>query len=137
VSGHTVAGVVEAAALVALAGAVAVPATRGRGRLAAGILVALGGLAAVVGAIANRGDARHHVLHALPPGSAVSVDPWWVLAVLGGLLLLASGLLLAVRGPGWSGLSSRYETPAARRVTAPAGDAGTWDALDRGEDPTA
>ena len=136
VSGHTVAGVVGAAALVALAGAVAVPATRGQGRRAAGVLLTLGGLAALVGAIVNRGAGRAHVLHALPPGATVVVDPWWVLAALGGLLLSGAGLMLAVRGPGWSALSARYEAPAGRRAAAPPGDAGTWDALDRGEDPT-
>ncbi len=136
VSGHTVAGVVEAVALVALAGAVAVPATRGRGRLVAGALVAAGGVAAAAGAVARRGAARGHVLHDLPAGASVTVDPWWLLALAGGVLLTAAGILLAVRGPRWQALSSRYEAPGAQRER-PAGDAGTWDALDRGEDPTA
>jgi hypothetical protein len=134
VTGHAVAGVVEAVALLALAAAVAVPATRGRGRIVAGLLVLAGGVAGVVGAIDSRGGARTHVQRALPAGASVRTDPWWVAAVVGGLLLAAVGAVLVVRGPRWSALSSRYEPPASR--SAP-GDAGTWDALDRGEDPTA
>jgi hypothetical protein len=59
--------------------------------------------------------------------------------VAGGVLLALSGALLALRGPRWSALSARYEAPAARAAERPTGpgDAGTWDALDRGEDPTA
>jgi hypothetical protein len=136
VSGHTVAGVVEAAALLALVGVAAVPATRGRGRFVAGVVLVVGGVAGVVGAVSSRGDARRHVLHALPTGGTATADPWWVLAVIGAVLLVGAGVVLAVRGPRWSALSSRYEAPAVRRER-PAGDATAWDALDRGEDPTA
>lgn len=135
VNGHTVAGVVGAVALLALAAVIAVPATRGRGRIVAGLLVLAGGIAGVVGAISSRGQARTHVREMLPAGASVVADPWWAVAAGGGLLLAAVGAVLIVRGPRWSALSSRYEPPAAR--TALPGDAGTWDALDRGEDPTA
>lgn len=134
VSGHSVTGVVQAVALLALVAAVAVPATRGRGRIVAGVIVLAGGVAGVVGSVTSRGDARTHVEHALPPGASVVTDPWWVVAVLGSVLLAVVGSVLVLRGRRWSALSSRYEPPAAR--SAP-GDAGTWDALDRGEDPTA
>lgn len=135
VTGHAVAGVVEAVALLALVATVAVPATRGRGRIVAGLLVLAGGVAGVVGAVDSRGGARTHVQQALPAGASVVTDPWWVVAVVGALLLAAVGAVLIVRGPRWSTLSSRYEPPSAR--TDLKGDAGTWDALDRGEDPTA
>ncbi|HEY5336501.1 MAG TPA: Trp biosynthesis-associated membrane protein [Mycobacteriales bacterium] len=135
VTGHTVAGVVEAVALLALAAVVAVPATRGRGRIVAGLLVLAGGVAGVVGAIDSRAGARTQVQHALPAGSSVVTEPWWVVAALGGLLLAAVGAVLIVRGPRWSALSSRYEPPSGQANLK--GDAGTWDALDRGEDPTA
>jgi uncharacterized membrane protein (TIGR02234 family) len=137
VSGHTVAGIVEAAALLALVGAVAVPATRGRGRLAMGVLLVLGGVAGMVGAVRSRDDARGHVLHALPAGATVVTDPWWLLAAFGAALLAVAGVILASRGPRWSSLSARYDAPTARREKVVAGDAHTWDALDRGEDPTA
>lgn len=134
-SGHAVAGVVQAVALLALAAVVAIPATRGRGRVVAGLLVAAGGVAEVVGTVVSRGGARTHVRDALPAGSVVVTDPWWVLAVFAGLLVVAVGCVLVVRGPRWSALSSRYEPPGGR--SAAPGDAGTWEALDRGEDPTA
>jgi uncharacterized membrane protein (TIGR02234 family) len=136
VTGRDVAGVVEAVALLALAAVVAIPATRGRGRVVTGVLVAAGGVACAVGAVAARSSARSHVLRALPAGASVSTDPWWVVALVGGVLLAAVGGVVAVRGPSWSALSTRYEAPAARRQRRPPGDAGTWDALDRGEDPT-
>jgi len=133
--GMEAAGVVEAVALLALAAVVAVPATRGRGRIVAGLLVLAGGVAGVVGAIDSRAGARTQVQHALPAGSSVVTEPWWVVAALGGLLLAAVGAVLIVRGPRWSALSSRYEPPSGQANLK--GDAGTWDALDRGEDPTA
>ena len=65
---------------------------------------------------------------------------WPLLALLGGLLLLAAGLLTAVRGRRWSGLGRRYEPPAARATTRPTtrltGERELWESLDRGEDPT-
>lgn len=137
VTGRAVAGVVEAVALLALAAVVAVPATRGRGRLVVGALVTAGGIAGAIGAVGTRSAARAQVLHRLPPGAVVSTSPWWVAALAGGALLAAVGVVVAVRGPSWSALSARYEPPAARRDKQPVGDAGAWDALDRGEDPTA
>lgn len=136
VTGRSVAGVIEAVALLALAAVVAVPATRGRGRLVVGVLAGAGGIAGAVGAVGSRSSARAQVLHRLPVGAMVSTSPWWMVALAGALLLAAVGVVVAVRGPSWSALSSRYEAPAARRERLPAGDAGTWDALDRGEDPT-
>jgi uncharacterized membrane protein (TIGR02234 family) len=141
--------VVPALAVVGLAAVVALLATRGWARLAVGVLVTAAGLA-----LALRGLA-----HARPPGeelarqllvdrgegggvppdavvSATAVPAWPVLAALGGLALLAGGILTILRGRLWPAMSARYERPGA----APAEDADedrAWDALDRGEDPTA
>jgi uncharacterized membrane protein (TIGR02234 family) len=141
--------VVPALAVVGLAAVVALLATRGWTRLAVGVLVTAAGLA-----LALRGLA-----HARPPGeelarqllvdrgegggvppdavvSATAVPAWPVLAALGGLALLAGGILTILRGRLWPAMSARYERPGA----APAEDADedrAWDALDRGEDPTA
>jgi len=66
----------------------------------------------------------------------VSLTGWPFVALLGALLLLVAGLVTTVRGPGWSALSQRYDAPAAKpRPRDPA--VAAWDALDRGEDPTA
>lgn len=93
--------------LVALAGIVGIVATRTWGRVAVGIALVLAGAAA---AVTTR-----------------------VLAVGGGAILCATGVLVALRGPRWSALGARYDAPSERPVT----DTDLWDALDRGDDPTA
>ena len=61
---------------------------------------------------------------------------WPALTLAGGVLLLLAGGLIAVRGRRWAGLSSSYDAPTAAPA-APVTDKGVWDALDRGDDPTA
>jgi hypothetical protein len=114
-----------ALALVALAGAGALLATRGLVRTAVGVLLLLAGSGLAIGAVTRlaAGDS---------PG-------WPLLTVVAGLVIAASGGLTVVRGRDWPGMAARYERPA-RRSAAPAGEPRTeaqiWDALDRGEDPT-
>ena len=106
-------------ALVGLAAVVALLASRRWGRVVVGLTVA--GCGAAIAALA------------LPHGPGT----WPFLTAGGGLLLLAAGALTAARGHRWAGLSDAYRTPAARAAEAPVTDKGVWDALDRGEDPTA
>jgi hypothetical protein len=111
-----------AVGVLGLAAAVAVLAVRGWLRVAVGVLVAGLGLGVVAVRATSGGGA----------GSAV----WSWLIVVGALLLAGGGLLSAVRGRSWPGMSARYEragTPAAPRPSDPKS---LWDALDRGEDPT-
>ncbi|MGC9667394.1 Trp biosynthesis-associated membrane protein [Planosporangium sp. 12N6] len=110
-----------ALALVALAGAGALLATRGLLRTAVGVLLVGSGLGLAVGAVARLG---------------AGASPVWPLAtVLGGLLVAGAGGLAVARGRQWPGMAARYERPA--RVSGPArSEAQIWDALDRGEDPT-
>ncbi|MFB6394855.1 Trp biosynthesis-associated membrane protein [Polymorphospora sp. 2-325] len=128
---------VTALALVALAGAGAVLATRGAVRRLVGVLLTLIGL----GIAAGGG-------YGLVGLSDVDVGPGWpLLCLAGGLLVAAGGASTAAGGHRWPAMGARYDrsTGAARRA-APArgadgrvGGAGTaaaWDALDRGEDPT-
>jgi hypothetical protein len=108
---------------VALAGAGALLATRGAGRLAVGGLLAAAGLG-IAGAGAVGLSVRNGV-----------VAPMWpVLAVLGGAAVAMVGVVTLRRGRAWPAMGSRYE----RAGRTPAADgAGLWEALDRGEDPTA
>lgn len=126
---------------VALAGAGALVAVRGRVRqVLGGLLTATGaGLAVGAGWAAAGSDAG--------PG-------WPALAALGGAAVAAAGLLATWRGAHWPAMGARYERARARgspssRPGGP-GHAGTrpdhdgqstpeqlWEALDRGEDPTA
>jgi uncharacterized membrane protein (TIGR02234 family) len=80
---------------------------------------------------------------------AVSTSPVWVyVAGLGAFAVVVAGLLVAVRGGGWPSMGSRYERRATKNDAESAPDrdapdtpvansADTWDALDRGDDPTA
>ncbi len=85
----------------------------------------------------------------LPATGDVALTAWPAVCLFGGLLVLAAGGLVLVRGPRWRSLDARYEAPgAATRAATPAAtadpDVGSppaeralWEALDRGEDPTA
>jgi len=119
-TGEQVIPVARALALVALAGVVAVLAARGWLRLAVGVALVLSGAAIAVSAAREIDGA--------------GTPAWPVLAAAGGLLVLAAGLLTAVRARSWPALGARYDAPETRHPIA-AGDA--WAALDRGEDPTA
>ena len=164
-TGREVEPLVAALGVVGLAGVVALLATRGRARLVVGGLLAAAGALLVVRSLphlaapaAERsrallvGAGRASGVPATGPvaGTAGLVGP--LLAGSGGLALLAGGLAAALRGRRWPGMSARYETPAGAATTTgraaapPAAtperpvqqrSAAMWDALDRGEDPTA
>lgn len=101
-----------ALALVALAGAGAVLLVRNRARLVLG--VALVGVAAAL--------------------VAVGLSPVRWHAVLGAVPVALGGLLVVLRARRWPQPRGRYDTRPSRTTGTPRD---TWDALDRGEDPTA
>ncbi|ASW57852.1 hypothetical protein CIK06_20140 [Plantactinospora sp. KBS50] len=117
-----------ALAVVALAGAGALLATRGRWRRLFGAALALVGLAVAAGG--GYGLA----------GPAGAGPGWPALCLLGGLVAAGGAGLAAGYGHRWPAMGARYERAAARPV--PGGRATGrntrefWDALDRGEDPT-
>jgi uncharacterized membrane protein (TIGR02234 family) len=143
-------------ALVALAGAGALLATRGTVRRALGGLLALAGVAVAVVAIVGRAG--------LDPGRAgAEATVWPVACVLGGAMIVAAGLAAARHGHRWPAMSSRYErgevppppaepgagtgplpaaghtrphTPRDQQADAAIDTRAAWDALDRGDDPT-
>ncbi|SIN09172.1 Trp biosynthesis-associated membrane protein [Micromonospora cremea] len=131
-----------ALALVTLAGGGAVLATRGLLRRVLGVLLGVFGLAVAAGG-------GYGLVTDL---DGVVSRQWPALCLLGGLLAAAGGGWTALRGGGWPAMGARYERPArtspqsAPPEAGPAGPAGpmagrrtteAWDALDRGEDPTA
>ncbi|MDG4765389.1 Trp biosynthesis-associated membrane protein [Solwaraspora sp. WMMD406] len=151
-----------ALALVGVAGAGAVLATRGLVRQAVGVLLtASGATMAVGGAVAVGGVAGD--------GPAAGAVGWPLLAVIGAGLTMSAGVATALRGPRWPSMGARYDRPGPAGRTSPVGDRGhdgrqpgrdpepatglpatglpererggrtttdAWDALDRGEDPT-
>ena len=151
VSGRTLEPLVAALGLVALAGVVAVLATRGIARRAVGVLLAVAAVAMGWGALAgsaavSAAKARSLVTDArtgagLDPGRPAQVTvhaAWPVLAVACAVALLVAGAAVAVWGHRWAGLSGRYEAPdAGTEADRQRSDATMWTALDRGDDPTA
>lgn len=131
-----------ALAVVGLAGAGAVLATRGLARRLIGALLLLAGVGVAAGGV--------YGVSAVERGGVGPVSP--VLCALGGLLAATGGAYTAARGQRWPGMGARYERPARGRQGpgargGPAGLVGggrvqgrsttaAWDALDRGEDPT-
>ncbi|MDI6104530.1 Trp biosynthesis-associated membrane protein [Actinoplanes sp. NEAU-A12] len=120
-------------AVMALAGTGALLATRGLARRLLGVLLVLAGVGVVVGAILARA--------ALDPGAAgLAGSAWPVACVVGGAAVAAGGALAARHGHLWAAMSSRYERRPAvpvERTTTSAETREFWDALDRGDDPTA
>lgn len=130
--------------------AVALLAGSGVMRRLAGFITALvgaGGMAVAASApgdtpvaLAQQAFGSGTVPHAAPNG-------WWVLAFVGATLGLTAGLATLFFGGRWETMGARYQPPAAHPDAEPAAetDAGagrladadaTWQALDRGEDPT-
>lgn len=107
-------------AIVGLAGALALVATKGAARAVVSVLIAVSGLGALAGGVY---------------GLAEHAGAWPVATALGGVLVLVAGGSALRSGRSWPHMSSRYERPAK---AAPVSDdpATLWNALDRGEDPT-
>lgn len=148
-SGRDVDSASTALGLVALAGVVAVLATRGVWRRLVGVVIGLSGAGLVWRGIASGGgigvdrarsmvESRHRTVR-LDQGVTPSVDVhtvWPVLSVVCGVLVLAAGVLVAVRGGRWRGMSARYEPAPDSGADQTRAAASMWSALDRGEDPT-
>lgn len=111
-------------AVVALAGAGALLATRGVVRRVLGGLLIVVGVAVAAGTIAARAG--------LSGGSIA----WPVAGSAGGAIIALGGLVAARSGHRWPVMGARYERATAPVAAEPADTRATWDALDRGVDPT-
>ncbi|MGI8761579.1 MAG: Trp biosynthesis-associated membrane protein [Jatrophihabitantaceae bacterium] len=155
-SGRTIDPASTALALVALAGIVAVLATRGRPRQLVGAVLALSGAGLVwrgLGGLSAIGTQRARSLVESEHSGGVidssvlprlTVHPAWpVLSAACGVLVLVAGVLVAVRGARWAAMSARYDSPGGPRAPSAdpeaeraRADASLWAALERGDDPT-
>jgi len=132
-TGGSLVPALPALALVALAGAGGLLATRGLARMAVGALLALAALGEIVlltMALAGRAEAGR-----------LGQSGWVALGLAGAALVAAGGAAtLWRRGGAWPAMGSRYDRGEADPAPAPAdaeeSDAAIWDAMDRGEDPT-
>ncbi|MEV7627391.1 Trp biosynthesis-associated membrane protein [Actinoplanes sp. NPDC089786] len=148
-TGAAAQGWIIALAVVALGGAGALLATRGGLRRGLGVLLMPVGAGLAVAAIAARSGLD---VGAAGAGSIV----WPAVCVIGSALIVLGGLGAARRGHRWPAMGSRYERGTAPSPLAqpggpsePSAAAGlkpdvtatdtraAWDALDRGDDPTA
>ena len=140
-------------ALVALAGLGAALATSGLVRRCVAALIALAGLLIAGRCVNGLADSPAAALASVlnPAGeqlaAGATVHPAGpVTAIVGGLLITAGGLVLALRRSPTTGLGRRYERgrhpdpapggPAPERSSAAPSDADLWKALDAGADPT-
>ncbi|MEU7744868.1 Trp biosynthesis-associated membrane protein [Nonomuraea sp. NPDC049158] len=138
-SGGDLSPVLTPLALAGLAGLVAVLATKGIGRRVIGVLLALCGVGAGLGAWRAAGGSgvlswlrERNVMRATGAIQWDVVALWPVVCGLGAVLMVAGGVIAVVRGGGWAGMSARY----TRERPETTGDRSMWDALDRGDDPT-
>ncbi|MFD6952771.1 Trp biosynthesis protein [Nocardiopsis sp. TSRI0078] len=131
------------AGLAAIAGLYA---ARNQARRAVGLLVALGGAAALgavwdatrpatlLAAVSEKAaDAAGGAQAATAPQLS-ALGP--AMAVTGAVLLVAAGLFAVVRAPVWPGMGTRYDRDAAPRATRAETPSDLWKSLDAGEDPT-
>lgn len=123
----------SALALVGLAGAGALLATRGRSRMLIGVLLIACGL----GVLAGGADGLANIAGVRPA--------WPAVAIAGAVLIAYGGTQAALRGRTWPSMGARYERPAGpatpaedrpQHIGPSRSDVEMWDALDRGEDPT-
>ncbi|HEX6578226.1 MAG TPA: Trp biosynthesis-associated membrane protein [Jiangellaceae bacterium] len=148
VGGRDLVPLVPAVALLALAAVVAVPATRHTGRRLVGAVLAATGLLTAAWAAVVASDLTSRTAQWAGAGggdvTAVRTSPAWAVAAAAAALLIGgTGLAVLVCGPGWPALGRRYERRTARADPPVTGDTSdlraareTWDAIDRGEDPT-
>jgi uncharacterized membrane protein (TIGR02234 family) len=144
---------VAALALVAAAGAVVLLiAGRLAARLAGGVVV-LAGIGIVASAAVVVADPRSAAAAAVPGvtgrtgplADPAAASAWVWVAIVAGVLVAAGGALAVARGAAWSVRGRRFDQPSSgvaggrrRDSAAGAGDPVTaWDALSRGDDPTA
>jgi hypothetical protein len=125
-TGSSALGWLSAVALVGLAGAGALLATRGAARVGIGALLGLVGLIVFGGGIDGL---------TIADGARLI---WPVLVMIGGLAIAWSGLQAMRHGATWPSMGTKYERTSANPPSSdrPVTNATMWDDLDRGVDPT-
>jgi uncharacterized membrane protein (TIGR02234 family) len=137
-TGGRLAGSLVPVGLIAVAGMVAVLATRRRARIPVGLAIAASGATAFaqcLDVVANPTErafaaTRSSALDAVAT-HPVGVSWWAVVALLSAAVVAVVGVVVTLRGPTWAGMSAKYDAPAG-----PPSETDLWSALDRGEDPT-
>jgi Tryptophan-associated transmembrane protein (Trp_oprn_chp) len=123
-TGASLAPLLPALALVALACAGALLATRSWARLVVGAVMALAGVGVAIEAV-----------RVAVSTTGVRVI-WPVLCVVGAVIVLGAAGLTLRGGRAWPAMGARYERAGPVDATVDRSAAGMWDAIDRGHDPT-
>ncbi len=122
--------VLPALAFVLLAAAVALPATRGRGRWLLGAALVAAGLAMIASTVATLVNRSPLILG------------WPVLCLFASAGAAVIGLMTVRRGRSWPAMGDRYARAGTRSVGPPSASsssrtaAAMWDVIDQGNDPT-
>lgn len=146
VTGADLTGVLSGIGWAGLAGIAGLYAARGWARRLIGVIIAGGGLLALVtvwgvrrpeGLIAAIGE---RATGAAGTGQVVG-DPDLhtagpVMAIAGAALLIVSGLVAAVRATVWPGMGTRYDRVTVPRPQQAETPSDLWKSLDAGDDPT-
>jgi hypothetical protein len=135
ISGRTAMPWIPASALVVLAGAAALFATKRVGRAIVAGLIVLAGIGLIVAGISGL----------YPPANAVKQQAGWPLLVaVAGLVVSAGGIIVVIRHRVWqrsTTLGNRFDAPMAtaqlsQTKSRQQDSAVLWDTLDSGTDPT-
>lgn len=138
------------AAILILAGVAGVVATSRTARAvvaAVVAVVAVGGAIAVVRFAASAREIGQARVATDLPGVdvAVTTSGWWLITAAGAAIAAIAALVTVARGHRWPSLGGRYQRDPGGSAPRPGSSArpdsltaaAAWDALDRGEDPTA
>jgi uncharacterized membrane protein (TIGR02234 family) len=156
VTGRELSPLAGALGLAGLAGLAGILATSGTSRRVVGVLLSVFGIAvSVASVLAIREENVFRVVATkavLVRGvdETLTLTPWWVVGLLGGVLMWVAGWFVAVRGGAWARMPRRYDAPSGTSPPEPRGSGSEqssepqssaseemWDLLDRGHDPTA
>jgi hypothetical protein len=140
VTGRQVSSALPALAGALVAFAVAIVAAHGLLRRVVAVLgtsVAATEVAVAVYAHDDVGNALAARTFGVAAGSvSTHANSWWILATAAGVVAAVAFGAVALAGGRWQGMGARYDAPrAAARQRDP--DVAAWEALDRGDDPTA
>jgi len=137
VTGSTIYPLAVACGWIALASVLAVAAIRGVARVVLGVVVvlaALGVLANALGFALSPGrDALTQTSISATAQVSTSTSQWWIVSAVAALVFGYCGIATIRWGRTWRTLSARQDGNAAADRPARS----DWEALDRGEDPTA
>jgi uncharacterized membrane protein (TIGR02234 family) len=142
-TGHAAEPALPALGIALLVLTAGVIAARGWLRRIVGLIVVSVGASVVALSVAARADVAGELAHRAFAVAHTSVPPhtsaWAVVTALAGVIAVGAGALTVVVGARWPALGARYDAAGARggRGDADVRAMSEWDALDRGEDPTA